>query len=169
MGSGPFPLGEHANAWAALSNLWVRLPQLLLCFMRKEWLAPGPEQTEQVSQVRTSAGQFNGKVWLNRRQGHWPRSISLLGKFWFACALCWRQTSPISLRSLFPPCREGYNAWRDATKPSEILAKLCKDYRISGPFMRPGEIQVGAKVFKGQTVFREDENGNKVCHSLTAL
>ncbi|XP_054671492.1 fer-1-like protein 6 isoform X5 [Grus americana] len=53
---------------------------------------------------------------------------------------------------------EGYNAWRDATKPSEILTKLCKDYRISGPFMRPGEIQVGTKVFKGQTVFTEDEN-----------
>uniref|UniRef100_A0A8C9F3L7 Fer-1 like family member 6 n=1 Tax=Pavo cristatus TaxID=9049 RepID=A0A8C9F3L7_PAVCR len=55
---------------------------------------------------------------------------------------------------------EGYNAWRDATKPSEILTKLCKDNRINGPFMRPGEIQVGTKVFKGQTVFTEDENGN---------
>lgn len=64
--------------------------------------------------------------------------------------------------TLFSPCREGYNAWRDATKPSEILTKLCKDYRISGPFMRPGEIQVGTKIFKGQTVFTEDENGNKV-------
>ncbi|NXN99007.1 FR1L6 protein, partial [Rhinopomastus cyanomelas] len=57
---------------------------------------------------------------------------------------------------------EGYNAWRDATKPSEILTKLCKDYRLSGPFMRPGEIQVGAKVFKGQTVFTEDENEEPV-------
>lgn len=34
--------------------------------------------------------------------------------------------------------------------------------------MRPGEIQVGTKVFKGQTVFTEDENGNEVVyHSLT--
>ncbi|XP_050748885.1 fer-1-like protein 6 [Gymnogyps californianus] len=57
---------------------------------------------------------------------------------------------------------EGYNAWRDATKPSEILTKLCKDYRISGPFMRPGEIQVGTKVFKGQTVFTEDEDEEPV-------
>ncbi|XP_071410343.1 fer-1-like protein 6 [Pithys albifrons albifrons] len=57
---------------------------------------------------------------------------------------------------------EGYNAWRDATKPSEILTKLCKDYRINGPFMRPGEIQVGTKVFKGQTVFTEDENEEPV-------
>jgi len=74
------------------------------------------------------------------------------------------------LFTLFPPCREGYNAWRDATKPSEILTKLCKDYGISGPFMRPGEIQVGTKVFKGQTVFTEDENGNEVVHHFsTAL
>ncbi|XP_047905670.2 fer-1-like protein 6 isoform X3 [Anser cygnoides] len=57
---------------------------------------------------------------------------------------------------------EGYNAWRDATKPSEILTKLCKDYKINGPFMRPGEIQVGTKVFKGQTVFIEDENEEPV-------
>ncbi|NXY69810.1 FR1L6 protein, partial [Glareola pratincola] len=57
---------------------------------------------------------------------------------------------------------EGYNAWRDATKPSEILTKLCKDYRINGPFMRPGEIQVGKKVFKGQTVFTEDDNEESV-------
>lgn len=78
--------------------------------------------------------------------------------------------SPIFLHSLFSPCREGYNAWRDAIKPSEILTKLCKDYRISGPFMRPGEIQVGTKVFKGQTVFTEAENGNEVVNnSSTAL
>uniref|UniRef100_A0A8B9P8U0 Fer-1 like family member 6 n=1 Tax=Apteryx owenii TaxID=8824 RepID=A0A8B9P8U0_APTOW len=65
---------------------------------------------------------------------------------------------------------EGYNAWRDATKPSEILTKLCKDYRISGPFMRPGEIQVGTKVFKGQTIFSEDENVESYEHlSLKVL
>uniref|UniRef100_A0A663N7Q7 Fer-1 like family member 6 n=1 Tax=Athene cunicularia TaxID=194338 RepID=A0A663N7Q7_ATHCN len=65
---------------------------------------------------------------------------------------------------------EGYNAWRDAAKPSEILTKLCKDYRISGPFMRPGEIQVGTKVFKGQTVFTEDENVESYEHlSLKVL
>uniref|UniRef100_A0A8B9TZ05 Fer-1 like family member 6 n=1 Tax=Anas zonorhyncha TaxID=75864 RepID=A0A8B9TZ05_9AVES len=64
---------------------------------------------------------------------------------------------------------EGYNAWRDATKPSEILTKLCKDYRINGPFMRPGEIQVGTKVFKGQTVFTEDENGNEPVESYEHL
>ncbi|XP_048364575.1 fer-1-like protein 6 isoform X2 [Sphaerodactylus townsendi] len=57
---------------------------------------------------------------------------------------------------------EGYNAWRDATKPTEILTKLCKDNRLSGPYMQPGRIQVGDKVFTGQTVFQEDENEEPV-------
>uniref|UniRef100_A0A803T095 Fer-1 like family member 6 n=1 Tax=Anolis carolinensis TaxID=28377 RepID=A0A803T095_ANOCA len=54
---------------------------------------------------------------------------------------------------------EGYNAWRDATKPTEILTKLCKDNKLNGPYMQPGKIQIGDKVFTGQTVFQEDENG----------
>ncbi|XP_042320398.1 fer-1-like protein 6 [Sceloporus undulatus] len=54
---------------------------------------------------------------------------------------------------------EGYNAWRDATKPTEILTKLCKDNKLSGPYMQPGKIQIGDKIFTGQTVFQEDENG----------
>ncbi|XP_028592026.2 fer-1-like protein 6 isoform X1 [Podarcis muralis] len=57
---------------------------------------------------------------------------------------------------------EGYNAWRDATKPTEILTKLCKDNKLSGPYMQPGKIQVGDKVFTGQTVFQADENEEPV-------
>ncbi|XP_053101941.1 fer-1-like protein 6 [Hemicordylus capensis] len=57
---------------------------------------------------------------------------------------------------------EGYNAWRDATKPTEILTKLCKDNRLSGPYMQPGKIQIGGKVFTGQTVFQADENEEPV-------
>ncbi|KAL8181722.1 UNVERIFIED_CONTAM: hypothetical protein K2H54_023421, partial [Gekko kuhli] len=57
---------------------------------------------------------------------------------------------------------EGYNAWRDATKPTEILTKLCKDNRLNGPYMQPGKIQIGDKVFTGQTVFQEDENEEPV-------
>uniref|UniRef100_A0A8D0G245 Fer-1 like family member 6 n=1 Tax=Sphenodon punctatus TaxID=8508 RepID=A0A8D0G245_SPHPU len=53
---------------------------------------------------------------------------------------------------------EGYNAWRDTTKPTEILTKLCRDNKLRGPYMRPGEIQIGDKVFTGQTVFQADEN-----------
>uniref|UniRef100_A0A8C7E6K3 C2 domain-containing protein n=1 Tax=Naja naja TaxID=35670 RepID=A0A8C7E6K3_NAJNA len=53
---------------------------------------------------------------------------------------------------------EGYNAWRDALKPTEILNKLCKDNKLNKPIMQPGKIQIGNKIFTGQTVFQEDEN-----------
>uniref|UniRef100_A0A5F8GDE1 Fer-1 like family member 6 n=1 Tax=Monodelphis domestica TaxID=13616 RepID=A0A5F8GDE1_MONDO len=52
--------------------------------------------------------------------------------------------------------QEGYNAWRDTSKPTEILTKLCKDNKLIGPYFRPGEIQVGNKIFSGKTVFTEE-------------
>lgn len=52
---------------------------------------------------------------------------------------------------------EGYNAWRDSTKPSEILTKLCKDNNLGVPVFTPGQIQIGNKVFKGKTVFDQDD------------
>ncbi|XP_066434907.1 fer-1-like protein 6 isoform X2 [Eleutherodactylus coqui] len=52
---------------------------------------------------------------------------------------------------------EGYNAWRDSTKPSEILTRLCKDNKLPAPVFLPGQIQIGSKVFPGQTVFDEDD------------
>ncbi|XP_039383744.1 fer-1-like protein 6 [Mauremys reevesii] len=58
--------------------------------------------------------------------------------------------------------KEGYNAWRDAIQPTEILNKLCKDNKLPGPYKRPGQIQVGTKVFTGKTIFNEDENEEPV-------
>ncbi|XP_040913171.1 fer-1-like protein 6 isoform X2 [Toxotes jaculatrix] len=53
---------------------------------------------------------------------------------------------------------EGYNAWRDCLKPSELLSKLCRENSLDGPHFRPGRITVGDKVFTGKTVFmHEDE------------
>ncbi|KAF3694496.1 Fer-1-like protein 6 [Channa argus] len=53
---------------------------------------------------------------------------------------------------------EGYNAWRDCLKPSELLTKLCKDNGLDGPEFRPGRITVADKVFTGKTVYmNEDE------------
>nr|DBA23997.1 TPA: hypothetical protein GDO54_011707 [Pyxicephalus adspersus] len=52
---------------------------------------------------------------------------------------------------------EGYNAWRDSTKPTEILTKLCKDNNLSAPVFSPGQIQIGSKVFNGKTVFEQDD------------
>ncbi|KAG8441622.1 hypothetical protein GDO86_010709 [Hymenochirus boettgeri] len=52
---------------------------------------------------------------------------------------------------------EGYNTWRDSTKPTEILSKLCKDNKLDGPHLRPGQIQIGSKIFTGKTTFTQDE------------
>ncbi|XP_021575169.1 fer-1-like protein 6 [Carlito syrichta] len=52
---------------------------------------------------------------------------------------------------------EGYNAWRDTSKPTEILAKLCKDNKLNGPYFRPGKIQIGNQVFSGKTAFTEED------------
>ncbi|XP_006916631.1 fer-1-like protein 6 [Pteropus alecto] len=52
---------------------------------------------------------------------------------------------------------DGYNAWRDTSKPTEILTKLCKDNKLDGPYFRPGKIQIGNQVFSGKTVFTEED------------
>uniref|UniRef100_A0A8C8WMT2 Fer-1 like family member 6 n=1 Tax=Panthera leo TaxID=9689 RepID=A0A8C8WMT2_PANLE len=57
---------------------------------------------------------------------------------------------------------EGYNAWRDTSKPTEILTKLCKDNKLDGPYFRPGKIQIGNQVFSGKTVFTEEDTDETV-------
>uniref|UniRef100_A0AAY4B208 C2 domain-containing protein n=1 Tax=Denticeps clupeoides TaxID=299321 RepID=A0AAY4B208_9TELE len=52
---------------------------------------------------------------------------------------------------------EGYNAWRDCIKPSELLAKLCRENGLSEPQLRPGRITIGDKVFTGKTVFVDED------------
>ncbi|XP_031355139.1 otoferlin-like, partial [Photinus pyralis] len=38
---------------------------------------------------------------------------------------------------------DGYNAWRDPMKPTQILAKLCKEAKIDPPVYTPGHVKVG--------------------------
>uniref|UniRef100_H3ATM5 Fer-1 like family member 6 n=1 Tax=Latimeria chalumnae TaxID=7897 RepID=H3ATM5_LATCH len=64
---------------------------------------------------------------------------------------------------------EGYNAWRDAIKPLELLTKLCKDNKIEGPHLYPGKIIVGGKVFTGQTIFGEEGGSNEKIESYEHL
>uniref|UniRef100_UPI00398EED9F fer-1-like protein 6 n=1 Tax=Pristiophorus japonicus TaxID=55135 RepID=UPI00398EED9F len=52
---------------------------------------------------------------------------------------------------------EGYNAWRDAMKPTEILTRLCKDNGFRGPYFRTGLIEVEGRVFTGKTTFMEED------------
>lgn len=53
----------------------------------------------------------------------------------------------------------GYNVWRDPLKPTQILAKLCKDGKLDGPHYGPGgRVKVENRVFMAPTEI-EDENG----------
>ncbi|KAF3700952.1 Otoferlin Fer-1-like protein 2 [Channa argus] len=55
----------------------------------------------------------------------------------------------------------GYNVWRDPMKPTQILAKLCKDGKLDGPHYGPGgRVKVDNRVFMAPTEI-EDENGLK--------
>lgn len=54
----------------------------------------------------------------------------------------------------------GYNQWRDPQKPSQVLTKLCKDYKIEGPVFSPGKVKIGKKFYTGP-VELEDENGKQ--------
>uniref|UniRef100_A0A3Q1FBX6 Fer-1-like protein 6 n=1 Tax=Acanthochromis polyacanthus TaxID=80966 RepID=A0A3Q1FBX6_9TELE len=51
---------------------------------------------------------------------------------------------------------EGYNAWRDCLKPSELLSKMCRENGLDGPHFRPGRITVADKVFTGKTLFMHE-------------
>uniref|UniRef100_A0A8C7T8N5 C2 domain-containing protein n=1 Tax=Oncorhynchus mykiss TaxID=8022 RepID=A0A8C7T8N5_ONCMY len=55
----------------------------------------------------------------------------------------------------------GYNVWRDPLKPTQILAKLCKEGKLDGPHYGPGgRVKVANRVFMGPTEI-DDENGLK--------
>ncbi|XP_051565030.1 fer-1-like protein 6 [Myxocyprinus asiaticus] len=52
---------------------------------------------------------------------------------------------------------EGYNAWRDSIKPTDLLIKLCKENRLDNPRFSPGRITIGNKVFMGKTAFPDED------------
>lgn len=54
--------------------------------------------------------------------------------------LIYTETSPLS--------SDGYNKWRDAKKPTTILAELCRSNGIAPPEYRPSEVKVLNKIFK---------------------
>nr|CAH7741241.1 unnamed protein product [Callosobruchus chinensis] len=45
---------------------------------------------------------------------------------------------------------QGYNAWRDAMKPTQILAKVCKDAKIDPPIYADGMVKIGKQLFSVQ-------------------
>ncbi|XP_059897346.1 otoferlin isoform X3 [Gadus macrocephalus] len=55
----------------------------------------------------------------------------------------------------------GYNVWRDPMKPSQILAKLCKEGKLEAPQYGPGgKVKVANRIFFGAAEI-EDESGMK--------
>ncbi|KAM7406952.1 hypothetical protein PAMA_002925 [Pampus argenteus] len=52
---------------------------------------------------------------------------------------------------------DGYNAWRDCLKPSELLSKMCRENGLDGPHFRPGHITLAGKTFSGKTVFMHED------------
>ncbi|KAG8446273.1 hypothetical protein GDO86_013923 [Hymenochirus boettgeri] len=62
---------------------------------------------------------------------------------------------------------EGYNKWRDAFKPSQILNSLCKKHTLPTPEYRREEVKVNNKIFKipseafPQEAFQKDKNAEK--------
>ncbi|XP_061418483.1 otoferlin isoform X4 [Lethenteron reissneri] len=55
----------------------------------------------------------------------------------------------------------GYNMWRDPLKPSQILARLCKEVKVDPPQYSPeGRVKVANRTFTAATEV-EDENGQK--------
>ncbi|XP_069993363.1 otoferlin-like isoform X1 [Penaeus vannamei] len=49
----------------------------------------------------------------------------------------------------------GYNQWRDPMKPTQILARFCKEGRLDGPHYGPGKVRIGPKTF---TLQNDDEH-----------
>uniref|UniRef100_A0A8C5CER7 Otoferlin a n=1 Tax=Gadus morhua TaxID=8049 RepID=A0A8C5CER7_GADMO len=64
----------------------------------------------------------------------------------------------------------GYNVWRDPMKPSQILAKLCKEGKLEAPQYGPGgKVKVANRIFFGAAEI-EDESGRTEEHlALTVL
>ncbi|XP_054723978.1 otoferlin-like [Uloborus diversus] len=53
----------------------------------------------------------------------------------------------------------GPNSWRDPLKPTQILAKLCKDLKLDGPYIMHNRIRIGNKAFTFQADGDMDGDG----------
>uniref|UniRef100_A0A665XBH9 Fer-1 like family member 4 n=1 Tax=Echeneis naucrates TaxID=173247 RepID=A0A665XBH9_ECHNA len=61
---------------------------------------------------------------------------------------------------------DGYNMWRDAKKPSAILAELCRKNGIPSPEYRTSEVKVLNKIFK---IPPETGSSNEISCTLSVL
>ena len=50
-------------------------------------------------------------------------------------------------------------------KPTQILAKLCKDGKVDGPHYQPGKVRVANRIFTAP-IEVEDENGKSISYAV---
>ncbi|GFY55693.1 otoferlin [Trichonephila inaurata madagascariensis] len=61
--------------------------------------------------------------------------------------------------------KSGPNQWRDPLKPTQILAKLCKDLKLDGPYIMHNRIRIGGKAFTFQADGDTDASDEVSCFS----
>lgn len=50
----------------------------------------------------------------------------------------------------------GFNKWRDPIKPTAILQRLCKDYKLDGPHFSDGKCRIEGKMFHARDHIVDD-------------
>ncbi|XP_021379810.1 otoferlin-like isoform X8 [Mizuhopecten yessoensis] len=63
---------------------------------------------------------------------------------------------------------QGYNMWRDPMKPTQILAKLCKEGKVDGPHYQPGKVRIANRIFTA-SMDQDFDNDNKAREEHLAL
>ena len=65
-----------------------------------------------------------------------------------------RHRATCGLAAKYDPC--GYNEWRDPMKPTQILAKLCREGRLDGPHYSRHQVRLGDRTFTVEREGREE-------------
>ena len=69
-----------------------------------------------------------------------------------------RHRATCGLAAKYDPC--GYNEWRDPMKPTQILAKLCREGRLDGPHYCRQQVRVGDRTFTVERDAREESENS---------
>ena len=69
-----------------------------------------------------------------------------------------RHRATTGLAAKYDPC--GYNEWRDPMKPTQILAKLCREGRLDGPHYSRQQVRVGDRTFTVEREAREESESS---------
>jgi hypothetical protein len=54
----------------------------------------------------------------------------------------------------------------DPMKPTQVLAKMCKDGKVDGPHYQTGKVRVANRIFTAHIVEDEDEDNGNICTLL---